>query len=80
MGNAGTKFNPPGDNYDYIAKELAYVSNYEVISIDGNTFSLTAKNAAGQVIDSFAFTKTQGGGAALYTVAPIAPSMPAFPA
>ncbi len=72
MGNAGTKFNPPGDNYDYIAKELAYVSNYEVISIDGNTFSLTAKNAAGQVIDSFAFTKTQGGGAALYTVVPIA--------
>ncbi len=57
MGNAGTKHYPPGDNLDYIASEIAYVSNYELISIDGGIFTLTAKDAGGQVIDSYVIDK-----------------------
>ncbi|MCG9967277.1 Ig-like domain-containing protein [Pelotomaculum terephthalicicum JT] len=57
MGNAGTSYFAPGDNLDYIAKEIAYVSNYELINIDGNTFTLTTKDANGQVIDSYVMTK-----------------------
>ncbi len=71
MGNAGTKFAAAGPDYDYIAEEIPFVSNYEVISINGNTFTLTAKNAAGQVIDSYVFEKQPDDGNALYTISPI---------
>jgi 3',5'-cyclic AMP phosphodiesterase CpdA len=72
MGNAGNKFCDPGPNYDYIAEEIANVSNYEVVSINGNTFSLTAKNAGGQEIDSYTFEKQTDADDACYTVTPIA--------
>ncbi|MGD0152514.1 MAG: fibronectin type III domain-containing protein [Thermacetogeniaceae bacterium] len=60
MGNAGTKYLPVGPDYSYLVKELADVSNYEVVNIDGNTFTMTAKDANGQVIDSYTFTKQAG--------------------
>ncbi|MEN6392019.1 MAG: metallophosphoesterase family protein, partial [Syntrophomonas sp.] len=53
MGNAGTKFYPAGDNRDYIAKELDYISSYQLISIDGDTFTMSARDADGQLIDSY---------------------------
>ena len=71
MGNAGTKYYDVGPNYGYIAEEIANVSNYEVISINGDTFSLTAKDDGGQVMDSYAFKKQPGAGSAIYTVTPI---------
>lgn len=70
MGNSSTKYYGAGPNYDYIAKELANVSNYQVISIDGDTMTMTAKNAVGQVIDSFSLTKQPQSGHAVYTVSP----------
>lgn len=57
MGNAGSKYLPCGPYYSYVVKELADVSNYEVVNIDGNTFTMTAKDANGQVIDSCEITK-----------------------
>jgi hypothetical protein len=57
MGNAGTKYFPCGPYYGYVVRELANVSSYEVVGIDGNTFSMTAKDANGQVIDSCAIKK-----------------------
>lgn len=53
MGNAGSKFYPPGDESDYIAKEQAYVSNYEIISIDDDSLNMTAWSNDGQLIDTF---------------------------
>lgn len=72
MGNAGNKFSDHGPNYDYIAEEIANVSNYEIVDINGDTFSLTAKDAGGQKIDSYIFKKQPDAGRAIYTVAPIA--------
>lgn len=57
MGNAGTKYYGPGPDYDYIAEQLAWVSNYQVIEIDGDTLTITAKDADGQVIDSYTLVK-----------------------
>jgi predicted phosphodiesterase len=70
MGNAGTKHYAPGPGYDYIAKEIAYVSNYQVVYINENTFSLTAKDADGQVIDGFVLTKQPVSDRAIYTITP----------
>ncbi len=53
MGNAGSKFYPAGESLDYIAKELDYVSSYQLINIDGDKLSMIARNADGQVIDSY---------------------------
>lgn len=72
MGNAGTKYKDAGPGYDYIAKELAGVSNYEVININGETFNLTAKDAVGQVIDTYTFKMQPHADSGLYTVSPIA--------
>jgi 3',5'-cyclic AMP phosphodiesterase CpdA len=57
IGNAGTKYYGPGPDYDYIAKQLAWVSNYQVIEIDGDTLTMTAKDADGQLIDSYTLVK-----------------------
>ncbi len=65
MGNAGTKHYAPGPHMDYIAAEIPYVSNYEIIEIDGNNFTLTSKAADGTVIDSCKIRKK-----ALYSITP----------
>lgn len=57
MGNSGSKFYPPGDNHDYIAYQEANISNYQIITIDGDTFAMTARNAVGQEIDSYTLSK-----------------------
>jgi 3',5'-cyclic AMP phosphodiesterase CpdA len=62
MGNAGSKYLPCGPYYNYVVKELSGVSNYEVVNIDGNTFTMTAKDANGQVIDSYQLTKQTAAG------------------
>ncbi len=72
MGNAGTKHYGPGPDYDYIAKQLAYVSNYQIINIDGDTLTLTAKDAGGNVIDSYEIVKQPVTGNPVYMVTPVA--------
>lgn len=73
MGNAGTKYYAAGSNCNYISKEIANVSNYQIINIDQDTFTLTSKEAGGQIIDSFTIKKDtndkQVNGA--YTITPI---------
>lgn len=71
MGNSGTKFYPAGPGYDYIAKELDYVSNYQVIDIDGDDFVLTARDADGRVIDSYSVRKLPVGDG-VYIITPVA--------
>ncbi len=72
MGNAGTKFYPAGESYDYIAKELDNVSNYQIIKIDGNTFTLSTRDAAGQVIDNYTLQKAPSPTTnAVYTITPV---------
>lgn len=57
MGNAGGKHYGPGLDYDYIAAQTAWVSNYQVVEIKGNTLTMTAKDAAGQVLDRYTLVK-----------------------
>jgi hypothetical protein len=57
MGNAGTKYYGPGPDYDYIAEQVAWVSNYQVIEIEGDTLTMIARDAAGNVIDSYTLVK-----------------------
>ncbi len=71
MGVSGSKLYGAGSDYDYVAKELAGVSNYEVISIDGDTLTLIAKDAAGQVIDSYTLMKQPVDGHAVYIITPM---------
>ncbi len=71
MGNAGTKHYGPGPDYDYIAKQVAYVSNYQIISIDGDTLTLIAKDADGNIIDSYEIVKRPVTGSPIYTVTPM---------
>lgn len=72
MGNAGTKYYGPGPDYDYIAQEIAYVSNYQVIDIDGDSLTMTAKDADGRVIDSYMLVKESDTSNATYVVSPMA--------
>ncbi|ACV64199.1 metallophosphoesterase [Desulfofarcimen acetoxidans DSM 771] len=71
MGLAGNKYYAAGPNYDYIAKEVSNASNYEVININGDTLSLTAKDAEGRVIDSYMYIKQPVNVDAAYTVTPL---------
>jgi len=71
MGNAGTKYYSPGPDRDYIAKQVAWVSNYQVIDIDGDTLTMTARDADGQVIDTCTIVKQPVGGNSVYTITPI---------
>ncbi|MDD2442873.1 MAG: S-layer homology domain-containing protein [Desulfotomaculaceae bacterium] len=57
MGVAGTKLYNAGPGYDYVAKEVAGVSNYQVVSIDGDLLTLTSIQAGGQVIDTYQIDK-----------------------
>ena len=57
MGNAGTFYYPIGPYFNYLVKETAYYSNYEAVNIDGATLTMTAKDANGNVIDSYQLTK-----------------------
>ncbi|MDN5365309.1 MAG: acid phosphatase type 7 [Thermacetogenium sp.] len=70
MGNAGTKYYGPGLDRDYMAKQVAWISNYQVIDIDGDTLTMTARDADGQVIDSYTIVKRRSGGAAGEAAAP----------
>ncbi|AGK99879.1 purple acid phosphatase family protein [Desulfoscipio gibsoniae] len=72
MGNAGTKYYGPGPDYDYIAKQIAYVSNYQVININGENLTLIAKDAGGQVIDSCVIAKQSVAVKPVYTITPVA--------
>lgn len=72
MGNAGMKYYAPGPGYDYIAEELAWVSNYQVIDINGNSLTMTAKDDNGQVIDSYQFVKQPIDEDPCYRVSPLA--------
>jgi hypothetical protein len=71
MGNSGSKYYA-FEPYDYVAKAVAQVSNYEVVEIDGDTLTLTARDANGQVIDRFTLQKPPTGGpGVLYTLIPL---------
>ncbi len=60
MGNSGTKYYGPGPDQDYITQQVAWVSNYQLIEIDGNTLYMTAKAASGEVIDTYRIVKGSG--------------------
>lgn len=57
MGNSGAKHYGPGPHQDYIARQVAGVSNYQLIEIDGNTLCLWTKDALGKVIDTYKLVK-----------------------
>ncbi|MDF9409008.1 DUF1533 domain-containing protein [Pelotomaculum isophthalicicum JI] len=60
MGVSGPKYYAAGEDYDYVAKEVANVSNYQVVSIDGGELTLTSVQADGQVIDTYQIDKNAG--------------------
>lgn len=72
MGNSGTKYYSLGTGFDYIAEQLAGISNYQLINIDGNMLTMTARDANGQIIDRCTMTKQPLGGRSQYTVTPLA--------
>ncbi|HAP94091.1 MAG TPA: metallophosphoesterase [Desulfotomaculum sp.] len=57
MGNAGSKTYTGGSGFPYIAREQ-YGSNYQVISIDGDVLTLTAKDATGELIENYTINKS----------------------
>lgn len=57
MGNSGGKFYSAGDNQDYIAYQKADVSNYQIITINENVFTMIARSADGREIDSYTLSK-----------------------
>jgi DNA repair exonuclease SbcCD nuclease subunit len=57
MGNAGSKTYVGGGGFHYIAKERTG-SNYQVISINGDVLTLTAKDASGELIETFTIDKS----------------------
>ncbi|MGI6631381.1 MAG: fibronectin type III domain-containing protein [Bacillota bacterium] len=70
MGNAGTKTYAGGSGFPYIAREETG-SNYQVIEIDGNALTLTAKKATGELIESYTINKeNQTGIRPVYTIVP----------
>ena len=71
MGNAGTKYYGAGPGYDYIAKEVAWVSNYQIVEINGDTLTLITKDDKGQIIDSYTIVKGTVVQEGKYTVVPV---------
>ena len=57
MGNAGTRHYSPGHDYEYIAIKKAYVSNYQVITVNGSMLTIIAKDAQGHEIDRYTMQK-----------------------
>jgi len=60
MGVSGSKLYGAGGDYDYVAKEVAGVSNYQVVDIDGEVLTLTSVQADGQVIETYQIDKSAG--------------------
>lgn len=56
MGNAGSKFYKGGQDFPYIAIEETG-SNYQIININGDDLTLTAKKANGELIENFTLQK-----------------------
>ena len=71
MGNSGTKYYNLGPEKDYIVKQMAGISNYQVINIDGNTLTMTVRDANGQIIDSCTIVKKPFGDISQYTIIPL---------
>ncbi|MGS0746303.1 fibronectin type III domain-containing protein [Syntrophomonas erecta subsp. sporosyntropha] len=57
MGNAGSKAYAGGGDFPYIAR-VETGSNYQVININGDLLTLTAKKANGELIESYTINKT----------------------
>ncbi len=57
MGNSGSKFYPPGPGYDYIKVEIPYISNYQLVNINGDRFELVTQNDKGETMDQYSFKK-----------------------
>lgn len=55
MGNSGSKHYDPAE-VPYSEVMIADTSNYEIISMDGGQLTMTAYDAAGEVLDSVALT------------------------
>ena len=51
IGNAGDKHYGLGPEKDYIARAVAGVSSYQLVEIQGNTLTLTSRDAEGRVLD-----------------------------
>jgi hypothetical protein len=58
IGNSGNKHYAPGPDHNYIARQVAGVSNYQLIEIQDDLLTLTTKGANGAVLDQFTLTKT----------------------
>jgi hypothetical protein len=56
MGNAGSKTYPGGGEFSYIAVERTG-SNYQIIQLDGDVLTLTAKEASGELIETYTINK-----------------------
>ncbi|MEN6325443.1 MAG: S-layer homology domain-containing protein [Syntrophomonas sp.] len=56
MGNAGSKTYAGGGGFPYIAMEQTG-NNYQVIDIDGNVLTMTAKKSTGELIESYTINK-----------------------
>lgn len=56
MGNAGSKTYAEGGEFPYIAREQTG-NNYQVINIDGDVLTLTAKEATGELIEIYTINK-----------------------
>lgn len=69
MGNAGAKMYAGGGGFPYIAREQTG-SNYEVIDINDNVLTFTAKQTSGQLIEKFSIYKTVPATSPVYQVIP----------
>jgi Icc-related predicted phosphoesterase len=56
MGNSGSKHYSLGEGFPYIAREESG-SNYQVIEIQGNLLTLTARKADGELIETYTIEK-----------------------
>jgi hypothetical protein len=72
MGNSGSKFYDTAEGFPYIAREETG-SNYQLLELNGNVLTLTAKKAGGELIETYALSKGEThdpGQNPLYTVTP----------
>ncbi len=57
MGNAGSKTYAGGEGFSYIAREETG-SNYQIININGDVLTLSAKKANGDLIENYEINKS----------------------
>lgn len=72
MGNAGSKIYAAGGGFPYIAREETG-SNYQVVELEGDVLTLTAKKVGGELIETYTLSKREPPGPGqnpLYTVTP----------